>query len=882
MKNRLREELEAMLGLRTGDSFTADNVHTLVNGIFAADEGGGFEYVEYDDNAFPDPKIGSTANSISGLGNADETMLKTIFIMPNKSTNPDATMMIVVDEVDPSTDPKTYQYVYVGNINDLPSDVLTESNIVNDLSTGGTDKPLSAEQGRTLNSHVNYVTCGSGAADQVKLISDDGFELSTHLRLLVLMTNTNTHATPKFNINNTGIRDVWYNGSVASDTNTWSAGEVLDVYYDGTSYIASTYGGAQFSTGQKVSDIGIDDEPVAGSNNLVKSGGVANPINKLNREFYLVTYPFDKTSGYYDKDTGKFVTTIYSTFASTSKMRVRKGDILTYRISCAGTAIICCFNEFGLYLPDKSIIQPDGEHSVYESSYTVPEGVSFIGMSNYLIDCPNPSASLSFAQQIGDRIFQMSDELSSIRINCPFTDNAYYTLDGIRHLNNNFHSTDLIPIKEEMIIKYNCGVMADNATSVLVYDSQKNVIDYIAGISGEFQSGTYIVPVNGAYMVLTYYDEVINLTDPYTVIELLPSVINMNINNRQEINTDEFSLSGYITSNGNFVGLSGCCCTDFIDVKNYNQIECKLSIYDSGYCAFYFKDKTLCSTFQVHSRVILAIPFDVKYVRICNFTNQTTNPSAILHKVSNYWENKRFAIFGTSIEAGYPKSSFANNRNRLDTYSFWNQAVKMLGGFPLNYAVPSGFICKIDNNAQSFLGSTAIDVDYGSVGIQNVNINNRLLNYIGTDNDADVYVFAYHVNDTLRDESLIDDSEVNYNSTDQTTFVGAYNYTLTQLFTEKPDAIVILASHYTNDGFSNQEPNRYKKVNEILKNLAKKWNIIFINISQSAEIINNGFINNYAKYMTDAGHPANYNPSIGIELIGRIANAIFNRLKNFE
>ena len=41
MKNRLRQELEAMLELHTEDSFTADNVHTLVNGIFAADEGGG-------------------------------------------------------------------------------------------------------------------------------------------------------------------------------------------------------------------------------------------------------------------------------------------------------------------------------------------------------------------------------------------------------------------------------------------------------------------------------------------------------------------------------------------------------------------------------------------------------------------------------------------------------------------------------------------------------------------------------------------------------------------------------------------------------------------------------------------------------------------------
>ena len=32
MKNRLRQELEAMLELHTGDSFTADNVHTTRGG----------------------------------------------------------------------------------------------------------------------------------------------------------------------------------------------------------------------------------------------------------------------------------------------------------------------------------------------------------------------------------------------------------------------------------------------------------------------------------------------------------------------------------------------------------------------------------------------------------------------------------------------------------------------------------------------------------------------------------------------------------------------------------------------------------------------------------------------------------------------------------
>ena len=48
MKNKLRQELEAMLAMQTGNTFTADHVHTLVNGVFATDEealierGGGF------------------------------------------------------------------------------------------------------------------------------------------------------------------------------------------------------------------------------------------------------------------------------------------------------------------------------------------------------------------------------------------------------------------------------------------------------------------------------------------------------------------------------------------------------------------------------------------------------------------------------------------------------------------------------------------------------------------------------------------------------------------------------------------------------------------------------------------------------------------------
>lgn len=87
-----------------------------------------------------------------------------------------------------------------------------------------------------VNANVNYIECYQNAEDEIKIISDIYFSLSTHMRLLVKMTNTNTHPTPKLNINSTGAKSIWYNGAVATDVNTWDAGEILDIYYDGTNY----------------------------------------------------------------------------------------------------------------------------------------------------------------------------------------------------------------------------------------------------------------------------------------------------------------------------------------------------------------------------------------------------------------------------------------------------------------------------------------------------------------------------------------------------------------------------------------------------------------------------------------------------------------------
>ena len=57
------------------------------------------------------------------------------------------------------------------------------------------------------------------------------------------MTNGNTASNPTLNINATGAKSIYYNGAIASPTNSWEAGEVIEVYYDGMNYQATNFQG---------------------------------------------------------------------------------------------------------------------------------------------------------------------------------------------------------------------------------------------------------------------------------------------------------------------------------------------------------------------------------------------------------------------------------------------------------------------------------------------------------------------------------------------------------------------------------------------------------------------------------------------------------------
>ena len=138
-----------------------------------------------------------------------------------------------------------------------------------------------------MQSLVGYYVCDTAAGTAAKTISASGYVLTNGGCIRIKMTNANTANNVTLNINSTGAKALYYDGAQASSTNTWEAGEVLEVYYDGTQYQCASGGGGKFATGQKVKETSITDDIEKDSNDLITSGAIYD-------ELYETTqYPFE-------------------------------------------------------------------------------------------------------------------------------------------------------------------------------------------------------------------------------------------------------------------------------------------------------------------------------------------------------------------------------------------------------------------------------------------------------------------------------------------------------------------------------------------------------------------------------------------------------------
>lgn len=116
---------------------------------------------------------------------------------------------------------------------------------------------------------VLYGTCDTAAATAAKVVTCTDFDtLMTGVTIRVKFANANTAASPTVNINSTGAKSVYRFGSTAPvDGNSWNAGEVVELVYDGTSFFMT--GADDIAAKQNATDNSLQttDKTVVGAIN---------------------------------------------------------------------------------------------------------------------------------------------------------------------------------------------------------------------------------------------------------------------------------------------------------------------------------------------------------------------------------------------------------------------------------------------------------------------------------------------------------------------------------------------------------------------------------------------------------------------------------------
>ena len=103
------------------------------------------------------------------------------------------------------------------------------------VTSGGIYKSIEEISG-SINSQVGYYTCSTPGEAPEKTIDASGYVLIVGGDLRVKFVEKNTAEDATLNIEGTGDKPLYYNGSRVSVDNSWYPGEVVTLFYDGASF----------------------------------------------------------------------------------------------------------------------------------------------------------------------------------------------------------------------------------------------------------------------------------------------------------------------------------------------------------------------------------------------------------------------------------------------------------------------------------------------------------------------------------------------------------------------------------------------------------------------------------------------------------------------
>lgn len=154
-------------------------------------------------------------------------------------------------------------------------------------------------------STVDYAVCTTAATIADKEINIAGFALGTHCRFLVKMSHIAETEDVKLSVRSgdtlTEPKPLTFNGAPASVNNTWRAGDILDIYYDGSSFHATHYMG-----GYGITEINVSEMCPKGGHNGTNKYTLAEAIKKIPEAHQRVGF---KCS--FINDNGEIETAVY-------------------------------------------------------------------------------------------------------------------------------------------------------------------------------------------------------------------------------------------------------------------------------------------------------------------------------------------------------------------------------------------------------------------------------------------------------------------------------------------------------------------------------------------------------------------------------------------
>jgi len=233
------------------------------------------------------------------------------------------------------------------------------------------------------------------------------------------------------------------------------------------------------------------------------------------------------------------------------------------------------------------------------------------------------------------------------------------------------------------------------------------------------------------------------------------------------------------------------------------------------------------------------------------------------------WKGRKIAWYGTSIPAGYPK------QREQAIWSYANKGVTAVGATILNYGVPNGVIRECKND-----GSTLGERDLLSFinPASNVNYQKSMLSLLGTENEPDLFVFDYGVNDADADNSDFTQfdpldpynrqnlpDKISIASRDKKTFIGAQNWVIDQLLKAKPNARIAFVTHFSRDAYN--KSNRWEKLIQVQNALGEYWGIPTCKIYSKTGWINRDGNNTVKLYCPDGIHPASAATTQSVDIL---------------